>query len=306
MKLVIAGGTGFIGRALVARLTACGETCTLLTRRELPDRHPLHYVQWDAQHGGTWHTPLDGADAVINLVGESVAMHRWTAAQKLKMLRSRIDATTALVEAFGETRRHPSVLINASAIGYYGDRGDETLSETAPPGRDFLAHVAVAWETAATRVVTHGARLVLLRTGLVLGHSGGALARMVPVFRRGLGGRIGSGHQWMSWIHLDDVVGLILFLLQHPAASGPFNLVSPTPCRNREFATILGKQLHRSTRVPVPAWLLRMAMGERASLLLQSQRVLPTRVQQLGYRFRYSTCEAALQAALAPNADLSQ
>lgn len=319
MQLIITGGTGFIGAPLVQSLVAAGHTCVVLTRRPRPARLGIRYVTWDAGdiNGGDplslavprrgaaasdaseWERAVDGADAVINLCGESVFERRWSTAQKQRLYDSRIRATQALVAAIGRATRKPAVLINGSAVGYYGEPVEIAADEDSPAGNTFLAHIARDWEAAALAAEAQGLRVVCLRIGVVFGPHGGPLARMLLPFRLGLGGRLGDGQQWISWIHVADVIGLIHFALTSEHVQGALNAVAPSPIRNMELTRTLGQLLHRPTLLSLPAWLLRLILGERASLLLASQRAHPTRTQAWGYEFRYPTLEGALRACLA-------
>ncbi|CBA15342.1 TIGR01777 family oxidoreductase [Xanthomonas albilineans] len=295
MHILVTGGTGFIGRALCPVLVQAGHRVSVLSRdllraaRVLPEVHAL-----DDLHR------VASADAVINLAGEPLSDGRWNAIRKRRFRTSRIGTTRALVdwmERLDPTQR-PSCLISGSAIGYYGDRRDDVLDEHAGPGEDFSAQLCRDWEAEALRAQTLGVRTSLVRTGVVLGHDGGALARMLPPFKLGLGGRMGEGRQWMSWIHRDDHVALLLWLLQH-GGEGAYNGSAPAPATNANFARQLAAALHRPALLPMPASALRLAFGEMAELLLSSQRVLPTRAQQEGYVFRYPQLDAALRALLA-------
>ena len=242
---------------------------------------------------------LEGADVVINLAGESIAARRWNPAQKRRIRESRLHATGALVEAISRCQAPPKVLISGSAVGYYGPCGDETVTEQFSPGRDFLSEVCRQWEDEALRAEGYGVRVVLLRTGLVLGRHGGALPRMLLPFRLFLGGPLGSGRQWVSWIHIEDVVGLIRYLMEHPHASGPFNVTAPEPRRNREFCCIVARVLHRPCWFPAPAPALRLVLGEMAdALLLSGQKAIPQRALDLGYNFRYVDLARALEDLL--------
>lgn len=297
MRIVIAGGTGFIGRALVAKLVEQGWTVTVLTR-QAPDavqrrlRLPVAVVQWrptDPPDPGL----VDGTDAVVNLAGATIA-RRWTAAARRLILESRVQATKALVEAIRRAAAPPRVLVNASAVGFYGPRGDEPVTEADGPGSDFLANVCLAWEAAARPAQEAGVRVVLLRMGLVLGR-GGALSRMSVPFLFFVGGPLGSGRQWVPWIHIDDVTGLIAFVLENGVLQGPVNAAAPNPVRNRDFAAALGRVLRRPAVVPAPAFLLRWGLGEMSSMLLTGQRAIPAAAVQAGYTFRFPTLELALR-----------
>lgn len=300
MKVLVTGGSGFIGRALCGALAARGDAIVAPLRRpgsagQLPAG--VERIQWDASAAPPPRA-FDGVDAIVHLAGESVAQ-RWTAAHKRRIRDSRVDGTRRLVDALAALEPRPGVLVAASAIGVYGDRGDEIVTEESAPGRDFLAEVCVAWEGAARRAEALGLRVALLRIGVVLGPGGGALARMLPPFKLGLGGPVGSGRQWMSWVHRDDVVGLVLHTLDQPAATGALNATAPKPVRNREFTRALGTVLRRPTLLPLPAFALRFAFGEMAALLLGGQRVLPARTQASGYAFRFPALDPALRQILA-------
>lgn len=298
MRLVIAGGSGFIGSALVEPLLERGHALALLSRRPpRAGRSPREqWVGWQAQAGGDWEGVVDGADGVINLAGEPIVEKRWTEAQKGIIRLSRLSPTRALVGAIAKAKAKPKFLINGSATGYYGPRGDEALTEEDGAGEDFLARVCVDWEEEAKKAESHGLRVVRLRTGIVLGKGQGALAKMVPPFKLFVGGPPGTGKQWMSWIHIEDEVGLILFLAENPNAHGAFNATAPHPVTMKEFCQNLGQALHRPSWAPVPAFALRLLMGEMADMLLTGQRVLPARAEQLGYRFKYPTLLEALES----------
>lgn len=299
MKVVVTGATGFVGRPLVRQLLAKGHDVTALSRdvsratRVLPVRCACQ--AWDPG-GALDPTVLRGADAVLHLAGEGVADARWTPSRKNAIRESRVTGARALVRAISALPAHerPPVLISASAIGYYGDRGDEPLDEQAWAGQGFLAEVCRAWEREVFQADALGLRTAAIRIGVVLGKQGGALRQMLLPFRLGVGGRIGSGRQWMSWIHLDDLVGLIAFVLEHPEAKGAINGVAPVPVTNATFATQLGRVLHRPALLPVPAVGLRVGLGEMSTILLASQRVLPRVAERLGFTFRHPELALAL------------
>ncbi|GIW00737.1 TIGR01777 family oxidoreductase [Roseiflexus sp.] len=302
--IVITGATGLIGKALCRRLMARGDTVTVFTRRPDAARAVLpgatQYIAWDAATGGTWESVLDTADAVVHLAGASIAGRRWTPAYKREILESRTVSTRTLVEAMARASRRPSVFVCASGIDYYGPRGDEPVDENAPPGRNFLAQVCVAWEGEASRAADLGVRTVMMRTGIVLDRHEGALARLLLPFQLFVGGPILPGTQWWSWIHLDDEVGLIMRCIDDERASGPFNGVAPEPQRNRDFSATLGRVLGRPSWLPLPGFVLRLLLGEMApALLIERQRAIPAKAQALGYPFAYPTLEPALRAALA-------
>jgi uncharacterized protein (TIGR01777 family) len=296
MKLLITGGTGFIGAALCRRLRARGDELVVLSRRpELQPAGPgLRYQPLDAD----W--PREGPfDAIVNLAGESVAAKRWNPEQKQRLRESRVQTTRRLVDWIVSAQHKPSVLVSASGIGYYGARGDEELTETDAPGTGFLADICREWEAEAQRAERSGVRVVRLRIGMVLGRGGGALAKMVPPFRFFIGGPLGGGRQWVSWIHLDDMTGLIEWALGRPLA-GPVNATSPHPATMRDFCTELGRALHRPSWAPVPHAALRLVVGEFADTLVTGQRVVPRAALTQGYAFRFPDLSAALDACLAP------
>jgi uncharacterized protein (TIGR01777 family) len=288
-----------VGSALVKAMSGEGHEVSGLVRPEsaaMPETAPS--VPWDPP-GGTLGSGADGADAVVHLAGASIAGGRWTAARKRVLRDSRVAATRHLVSTLGKLSRPPRIFIAASAIGYYGDRGDEELTESSSRGDGFLAAVAGNWEAESSRAAAFGARVAILRFGVILARNGGALPQMALPFRLGVGGRIGSGRQWTSWITLEDVVGAIRFAIAKEQVSGPVNVVSPQPVRNAEFATQLAQVLNRPALFPTPGFVLRLALGELAdSLLLSSQRVLPSRLTQMGFPFLQTELKPALAAVL--------
>jgi uncharacterized protein (TIGR01777 family) len=299
MKIVVTGATGFVGTVLVRDLLGAGHAVTALSRdatraaRRLPAR--CRVLTWDAS-GPLDPSALRGADAVVHLAGEGVADARWSEARKRAIRDSRIDTSAALVHALGQlgTNERPRVVVSASAIGWYGDRGDTLLDEDSTRGTGFLADVCRDWEQAVFKAQALGVRTVAVRIGVVLGRDGGALAPLLPLFRLGLGGRVGSGQQWFSWIHLQDLVGLLRYVVEHPDATGAINGVAPEPVTNATFTAELGRALHRPALFPVPAAALRVAFGEMSAVLLASQRVQPQAAQRLGFAFRYPTVRSAL------------
>ena len=295
MHVVIAGGSGFLGRALAQVLTSRGDRVSVLTRRARPDR-PSDIAWTPNGDAGPWAQALAGVDVVVNLAGEGMADARWTERRKAALLDSRIAATSSLVKAVHQVTGGPRVFVSASGVGYYGPRGDEPIREDTPAGSDFVAKMAAAWETAARPAADIG-RLVLLRTGLVLGREG-ALAKMRLPFSLGLGGRLGSGRQWMPWIHVDDWAALTATLIADTHATGAFNLTAPQPATNADFTRALGRAVHRPAVIPVPGFALRLALGEMADLLLTGQRAMPAKALALGYTFRYPVLADALAAAL--------
>jgi len=256
-------------------------------------------VRWDPEAGAIDSGGLEGCDAVVHLAGENVGAGRWTAARKAAIRNSRVKGTRLLCEALANLARPPKTLVCASAIGYYGDRGEEVLTEESPPGAGFLPDVCREWEAAAEAAVRKGIRVVHLRIGMVLSPKGGALPRMLPPFRAGLGGVIGTGRQYVSWVALDDLTGIVLHALSREELRGPVNAVAPRPVTNRELTEALGKVLSRPTLLPVPSFALRLAVGEMADpLLLASARVAPRRLEETGYRFRFPELRAALRHLL--------
>lgn len=293
MRAVIAGGTGFLGSGLAASLRGDGHDVIILTR------HPRRRgeVAWDPiAPAGAWASALDGADAVINLAGEPLDAGRWNNARKASILESRIEATEALVKAMSNTTPRPAVFLNASAVGVYGARGAEALTEESAPGSDFLASVCVAWEAAAMAAAWM-TRVVLLRTGLALDKDGGALPRLALPFRLFAGGRVGSGDQYWSWIHREDWTRIVRWAIDTPAIKGPINLTAPSPVTNREFTQALAHALHRPALAPAPAFALRLLLGEMAdALILSGQRVLPAKATTSGFEFKYPDLDSALRA----------
>ncbi len=297
MKILVTGSSGLVGTALGRAMARAGHTVCRLVRPQTPggDRAKEGFAMaWNPATGELGGAGV-GADAVLNLAGASIADGRWTARRKALLRSSRIDTTRALVGALAKMNARPSVLVSASAIGFYGDRGDETLTEESKPGTDFLAALAKEWETEALKAEALGIRVVLARFGIILAREGGALAKMLTPFKLGAGGRLGSGKQWMSWVTLEDVVAILRFAIENATARGAINVVSPQPLQNLEFTKILAKAVHRPAFFPAPALALRLALGEMAdALLLSSQRVLPQALEKLGYRFMRSDLPSAL------------
>jgi uncharacterized protein (TIGR01777 family) len=300
-RVLLTGGGGLIGRALVAELVGGGYEPVVLSRRpeaitDLPAG--ARAAGWDGVSAAGWGPLADGAHAIVHLAGENVGEGRWTEARKRRLRDSRLRSGAAVVEAVTAARVRPAVLVQASAVGYYGNRGEEELGEDAPPGEGFLAELTPAWEASTAAVEELGVRRVVVRTGLVLSRDGGALARLLPPFRLGLGGPMGSGRQYWPWIHMADEIGALRFLLERDSARGPFNLTAPAPLRNREFSRILGRALRRPSFLPAPAFALRALLGEMASLVLEGQRALPRRLLAEGYAFRFARLEEALRDLL--------
>ncbi len=306
MKIVISGGTGFIGRALCRALVAEDHDVVALSRRtgEAVGRlgPAVRIVEWDGLTAGPWERELDSADAVINLAGAPIAEARWSPERKRVIYDSRIVATRLLAQALDRVSGRPRVFLSASGVGYYGPRDDRPLLEDAPPGTGFLAELCVAWEREAMQAQGAGARVVYLRFGMVLEKDGGALPKMLPSFRAFVGGPIGPGTQWVSWIHRQDLIGMMEWVLAAPRVSGPVNAVAPGAVTMREFCATLGRVLRRPSWLPVPGMVLRLTLGELATVLTTGQRVLPGVAQQGRYRFRYSSLEPALQAIFGPAA----
>jgi uncharacterized protein len=299
MKILVTGSTGLVGTALVSALAGAGHTVCRLVRPESAARGGAKDgfdVPWNPSTGELGGAAV-GADAVVNLSGASIAGGRWTAERKALLRSSRVDTTRALVTALAKMNARPGVLVSASAIGYYGNRGDESLTEESAAGKDFLASLAQDWEAEAVKAEALGIRVVRARFGIILARHGGALGKMLLPFKLGVGGRIGSGRQWMSWVTLDDVVAVLRFALESSTVQGAVNVVAPGPVRNAEFTRELARTLHRPALFPAPAFALRLVLGEMAdALLLSSQRVVPQKLHQLGYRFLRPDLALALAA----------
>ena len=298
MRLAITGSTGLVGSAVVTVLSAAGHEVVRLVRRTPAPGEKA--VRWDPGKGEVDAAGLEGINAVIHLAGENVGSGRWTPARKAAIRDSRVNGTRLLCDALTGLSRPPKTLVCASAVGYYGDRGEESLTEESPPGTGFLAEVCREWEAASAPAARKGIRVVALRLGMVLSPKGGALPRMLPLFRAGLGGVIGDGRQYVGWVVLDDLPHIILHALQRGDLSGPVNAVAPRPVTNREFTKALGKALSRPTPLPVPAFALRLAVGREMAdaLLLASARVVPRRLEESGYRFRFPELGGALRHLL--------
>jgi uncharacterized protein len=304
MKVLVSGSSGLVGSALLPALGGAGHQIVRLVRSR--PRPGEASILWDPSAGRLDVAGLEGLDAVVHLAGESVASGRWTSGKKARIRDSRVGGTKLLSESIARTSRPPRVLVCASAIGYYGNRGDEVLLEDSPPGNDFLAEVCRAWEAAAEPATRKGLRVVPLRFGVILSGAGGALAKMLPPFRLGLGGVLGSGRQYMSWISIDDAVGAILHALATEPLRGPVNAVAPQAVTNLVFTKTLGRVLSRPTIVPMPAFAARAAFGEMAdALLLSSARVEPARLKATAYRFRHPDLEGALRHLLSPGGNRS-
>jgi uncharacterized protein len=295
MKILVSGATGLIGSVLGAACLRDGHEVVQLVRK----RDIRNGVFWDPEQGVIDAAKLEGFDAVVHLAGESIAAGRWTASRKARILSSRVKGTTLLSSTLAKLQRPPQVLVSASAIGYYGNRGDEVLKEDSAPGADFLAEVCKQWEASTQVAASAGIRVVNIRSGIVLAKQGGALPKMVLPFKLGVGGRIGTGRQYMSWIALEDEVEAILHCIGRAEVRGAVNFVSPSPVTNAEFTKVLGRVLSRPTLFPLPAFAARLVLGEMAdALLLSSQRVEPVKLAATGYRFRHTNLEAALRSVL--------
>jgi uncharacterized protein len=308
LRVTVTGATGLIGPALVTALQARGDEVTVLSRD--PDRaratlgaigtsRPVEAVGWDLMSEPVPEAALAGRDAVVHLAGENVAQ-RWTSRAKEAIRESRVTGTRHLLAGLGRAEPRPGTLLSASAIGYYGPRGEEPIDEEAPAGSDFLARVCAAWEAEAGQAAALGMRVVNVRTGVVLDRGGGALGKMLPPFKLGVGGPVAGGRQYMSWIHRDDLVGMMVAALEDERWSGPINATAPEPVTNREFSHTLGRVLHRPSLLPVPGVALRLLYGEMAEIVTAGARVMPAKPLVLGYQFRQPQLEGALRSALTP------
>lgn len=301
MRIIITGGSGLIGRALATDLARNSHKVIIISRR--PERiislpAGVRAERWDGRTAEGWYSLADGADAIVNLAGENISSGRWTDERKHTILQSRLNAGQAVVQAVKAATRKPRVVIQASGIGYYGPCGNEEITEETPPGHDFLGSLATEWESSTASLEALGVRRAVIRTGVVLSIEGGALPRMLLPFRFFVGGRLGSGRQWLPWIHIADEVGAICFLIENEAASGPFNLSAPIPLTNAEFSHLLRRQLRRPALMPTPEFALRLLFGEMATALLDGQRAIPKRLVQLGFKFRFPEAGPALRDLL--------
>ncbi len=303
MKWVISGGTGFIGSKLVASLCARsdGTSIVVFTRKSRPSDHPsVRYVAWTPEEAGPWMNELDGSDVVVHLAGSGVMDKRWNAARKGELRSSRVKSTELVASAIVRAAKRPSVLVSASAVGIYGMRKDDVMcTEETPPGEDFLARLCVDWERAAAPVRDAGVRLAHPRIGIVLGPDGGALPKMAAPYKAFVGGPVGDGNQWMSWIHWKDVVRAIEFAAENSSLHGPFNAVAPVPATMNELSKTIGTVLHRPSVMRVPAFALKTAMGdEMAEAVLTGQRAVPAVLELTGFSFAYPDLRAALENCL--------
>ncbi len=303
MQIVVAGGTGTIGRRLVYHLLQHGHVVKVVSRQPFrPANLPakIVFAQWDGKSADGWGKLVDGADAVVNLAGAGIADEAWTEARKKEIEESRVNAGRAIVEAISAANAKPKVLVQSSAVGYYGVQNNDTvITEDHPPANDFLGRTCQAWEASTTAVEALGVRRVIIRTGVVLDMQGGALPKVVLPFRFFAGGPIGSGRQWFPWIHYCDEVEAIRFLIQADAASGPFNLTAPNPVRSSGLAKAIGKVMKRPAFAPAPAFAFKTMFGEMSTVLLDGQQAVPQRLQELGYQFKFPQVEAALRDLLA-------
>ncbi len=301
MRIIITGGTGLIGGALAANLANDGHEVILLSRT--PERTAslpsgVRAERWDGRTATGWGPLAEGADAIVNLAGEGVASGRWTEERKRRIRESRVNVGQAVIEVVKAAARKPGVVIQSSAVGYYGAHSDEEITESAPAGNDYLAQVAVAWEGSTAPVETMGVRRAVIRTGVVLSKKGGALPQMLLPFKLFAGGPLGNGKQWLPWIHIADEVSAIRFLIENRQASGAFNLCAPNPLTNAEFGRVVGHVMGRPAFMPTPAFALRLVFGEMATVLLDGQRQVPKRLIELGFAFRFPSAEAALRNIL--------
>ena len=298
MQILITGGTGFIGSNLTEYFLSKGHRVSVIGRSANPDRirhERFRYIAADTTRPGKWQREVEQTQAMINLTGATI-FKRWSSDYKKRIYDSRILTTRNLVTAMPEGGK--VTFCSASGAGYYGDRGEDILKESESVGQDFLAQVSRDWEKEALQAATKGARVAIMRFGVVLGKGGGAMAKMIPAFKMFVGGSLGSGNQWFPWIHLEDLMAAILFILEHRKVSGPLNFCAPNPVRNREFTTTLGEVLGRPSFMPAPAFLIRIAMGEFGDVFLGSQRTIPDQLLKYGFSFRYPDIEGAIQAVV--------
>jgi uncharacterized protein (TIGR01777 family) len=300
MKILITGGTGFVGQQLTSRFVREGYRVTILTRslKSSGEASPgTSYLQGDPTQKGPWQEAIKDHDAVINLAGASI-FSKWTAEYKRVIRESRMSTTRNIVEGIPTNPGQAIALFSTSAVGYYGFHDDEELDEDSPPGTDFLACLAIEWEGEALKAKEKGARVVITRFGIVLGEKGGALGQMIPLFKKYVGGPIGSGKQWFSWVHINDLAEAFVFLIEHPELSGPVNVCSPSPVMNKDLARALGKALHRPAFMPAPGFMIKLVLGEFGSVILEGQRVLPRRLLKQGFTFQYPDIGKALQSII--------
>jgi len=300
VKILITGGTGFVGTQLTSRLTRDGHEVTILSRslKGAKGSSPgISYLEGDPTRKGPWQESIKNHDAVINLAGASI-FSKWTEEHKKAIRESRVNTTRNIVEGIPSRPERPFTLFSTSAVGYYGFCGDEELVEDSPPGNDFLARIAKEWEGEALKARDKGVRVVITRFGIVMGEKGGALSQMIPLFKKYIGGPIGSGKQWFSWVHIKDLAEAFTFLLKHPEISGPVNVCSPNPVRNKGLAKALGKALHRPSFLPAPGFMIKLVLGEFGSVILEGQRVIPRRLLKSGFVFQYPDIEKVFQGII--------
>jgi uncharacterized protein (TIGR01777 family) len=298
VKILITGGTGFVGTQLTSRLIQDGHEVTILTRSiKKSDKIPqgISYLEGDPTKKGPWQEAIKKHDVIINLAGASI-FAKWTEEHKKAIRGSRVSTTQNIVEGIPSDQSKKITLFSTSAVGYYGFCGDEELVEDSPPGNDFLARIALKWEGEALKAREKGARVVITRFGIVMGEKGGALSQMIPLFKKYIGGPIGSGKQWFSWVHIKDLAEAFVFLLKHPEISGPVNVCSPNPVRNKDLAKALGKALHRPSFIPAPGFMVKLVLGEFGSVILEGQKVIPRRLLENGFVFQYADINKALQS----------
>jgi uncharacterized protein len=298
LKILITGGTGFVGTQLTSRLIQDGYEVTILTRslKGAKGSSPgISYLEGDPTKKGPWQEAIKNHDAIINLAGASI-FSKWTDEHKKAIRESRVSTTQNIVEGIPSDPSKKITLFSTSAVGYYGFCGDEELTEESPPRNDFLARIAVEWEGEALKAKEKGARIVITRFGIVLGEKGGALSQMIPLFKKYIGGPIGSGRQWFSWVHIRDLAEAFVFLMKHPEISGPVNVCSPNPVRNKDLARALGKALHRPSFFPAPGFMVKFVLGEFGSIILEGQRVIPRRLLDHGFIFQYPDIDKALRS----------
>lgn len=298
MKILLTGGTGFIGSNITSRLVQDGHEVTILTRAmEVSEiaKSGVTYQKGDPTQPGPWQRAIRNQDVIINLTGASI-FSKWTDEHKKAIRESRILTTHNIVAGIESSSERKLTLISSSAVGYYGFRGDEELTEESPPGTDFLAQIAVDWEAEALKATEKGARVVIIRFGIVLGKNGGALTQMVSLFKKYIGGPIGSGNQWFSWVHIRDLTEAFAFLLKQTQVSGPVNLCSPKPVRNKDLAKALGEALQRPSFMPAPGFMIKLVLGEFGSFILEGQRVMPGRLLDSGFEFQYAKIDNALDS----------
>ena len=300
MKVIVAGGSGFVGYALIKKLLKDGHSVVALTRRRdafknLPD-HRLTVEWWDGKFVGTWAAQVEGADAVVNLSGEGIADKPWSIERKRLIKASRLEATHAVTSAIARCLKRPRVLVNASAVGFYGPVPDGDMTEASPKGKGYLADVCADLENEAKKAEALGVRVVLMRMRVALEKGGGAIQKMTTPFKLYAGGPLGSGRQWFPWVHRDDVLGTVLFAMQNGALSGPVNVVAPESLTMKQFCQALGKSMNRPSWAPVPGFVLKLLLGEMSSMLLTGQKAVPRKLQDAGYSFQYPVADAALTA----------